>query len=85
MNEINLDIPSAADARKVFEQGEYQKAKKQGAEIGQRIKNAIAAGATSITLTKESLEIPVKIKLVALGYKVRYGGQMDDDSIYISW
>jgi hypothetical protein len=83
-NEIKMNIPPAAEARRIRAQGEYEKAKKQAAEIEAKIQAAVARGETSVG-GDGYIEQPVKAKLEAMGYKCDVGSQYNETYWSVSW
>jgi len=79
-----MNIPSAAEARQSYDKGEYEKAKKQAAEVEEQIQDAIASGKTSVS-GDGFIEPPVKAKLKFLGYKCDEGTQYNESYWSISW
>jgi hypothetical protein len=81
---IKMNIPNADDARRSIEKGEYEKAKKQAAEVEAQIINAIAQG-FKIVSGKGWLEPAVHAKLEEMGYK--YESKRDFGNSYwvVSW
>jgi hypothetical protein len=84
MNEIKMNIPHAADARRAIEKGQYEKAVKQAAEVEALITKAVSQGQTSAGGSGR-LEAPVKAKLEEMGYKCSSGCQYNEDYWSVSW
>jgi hypothetical protein len=84
MKGIQMDIPTAAEAAASVSAGEYEKAKKQSADIACQITDAIAGGNYSIGGSGR-LEPVVKTKLEELGYKCETGSQYNESYWSISW
>jgi hypothetical protein len=86
MDIIDLDIPSAAEAKKTYDQGRFEKAQTQGMLIAKQIKVAIEDGRTNISVP--DIISSVQKALETKGYKVKYNGSSiyDNSSTYtISW
>lgn len=79
-----MNIPHAADARRVIEKGEYAAALEQAELVTQKITAAVAAGQTS-TGGDGYLLAPVKAKLEEKGYKCSSGSQYNESYWSVSW
>lgn len=84
MNELKMNIPTAQDARKTLEKGQYEKANKQAVEVESRINEAIAKGQHAIS-GDGGLEPSVKASLERLGYKYESGSQRNESYWSVSW
>ena len=69
MNQIKMNIPSAAEAKHAIESGEYEKAQKQALEVESLITKAIAEG-KSYAGGNGFLEPFLKAKLTEMGYEI---------------
>ena len=84
MPDIQLNIPSASDARKSIESGQYEKALKQAAYVQDAITKEISEGRRCVSLSEE-LEMAVTAKLTALGYKYESNYFRNEACITVSW
>lgn len=86
MKEIKMDIPTAEEARRMIENGEYKKAIEQAAEIQKMIEDAISKRSTYVS-GYGTLEPPIGEKLQKLGYECKTGHDYKSKSAYwtISW
>lgn len=88
MEPIQMNIPTAAEAKAAINSGNYEIAKRQAKEIEGKIRTAISVGSSAIQVAK--LETAVKMALESKGYNVKYdhGGDQRDpyDPFYlITW
>ena len=79
-----MDFPSASEARQKVEQGQYEKAELQSAQVSKAILKAINAGQTCAGI-EGTLEHSVVLALRAKGYKVTFGSQYNESNTSISW
>lgn len=79
-----MDFPDAATARRLVEQGQYQKAQLQLIQIGKLIEDAIKNGQTSISI-EIWIEASVKYTLETKGYKVNSSSARNETYTSISW
>lgn len=84
MPEIQLNIPHASEARKTIENGLYEKAQKQAAQVQSLITKAISEGRRAISLD-DSLEPAVVKKLEALGYRYESKFFRNENCTSVSW
>lgn len=84
VNEIKMNIPHAAEARRAIEKGEYEKAVKQAAMVEAKIAHAITQGQKS-TGGDGHLESAVQMKLKEMGYKCECGSQYNESYWSVSW
>jgi hypothetical protein len=84
MTEIQLNIPTASDARKSIENGLYEKAQNQAAKVQSLIVKAISEGRRSVSLD-DYLESAVAEKLKSLGYKYESGSHRNETYASVSW
>ena len=84
MSEIQLNIPHASEARKTIEDGLYEKAQKQAAQVQALINKAISEGRRSVSLS-DILEEAVIKKLEALGYKYESNYFRNENCTSVSW
>jgi len=75
---------NAEEARKVVEQGQYEKASRQWNDIEKEIEKCIDEG-KRYTSFNGTIEKPNKIKLESLGYKVDSGSQYNESYFSVSW
>lgn len=75
---------NANEARKIVEQGRYQKATKQMKEIENKIKESIIQGLVYASFDG-IIEKANKEKLEELGYTISSGSQYNESYYSISW
>lgn len=80
----DINIPTAAEARKKIEQLEYAKAQRQIQAVQTLVTTAIANGSRQ-TSYDGCLDEPVAAALRAKGYKVDQGSSRNEDYCNISW
>lgn len=84
MKTVPLNVPQAHEARRIVDEGQYQKALDQAQLVQQLIADAIARGEKCVGADGK-LELPVKQSLQAMGYQVSSGGQYNEDYWSASW
>jgi len=84
MNELTMNIPTAAAARKALEQGQYEAANNQAREVERLIKEAIGKGQNRAN-GDGYIEQSVKTQLEALGYKIENGNHRNEEYWSVSW
>lgn len=84
MKEIKIDIPTAEEARRIVENGEYAKAIEQAARIKKLFEDALSKGSTYVS-GDGTLEPPIKEKLQKLGYEFQTGLDYNIAWWTISW
>lgn len=84
MKEMNMDIPTAEETRRMIKNGEYKKAIEQAAEIQKMIEHAISKGSTYVC-GYGKLEPPIEEKLRKLGYECKEGYDYKSAYWTVSW
>ena len=85
MQKIELNIPTAEEAARKVQMGEYTKALKQAEIVSMKINGAIEDGQRSIGLYEFCLEPSVKAELERHGYTVKFSSFIDESNTTISW
>lgn len=85
MQKIELNIPTAEEAARKVQRGEYTKALQQAEIVSAKINSAIADGQRSIGLCDLCLDPSVKAELERHGYTVKFSSFIDEYDTTISW
>lgn len=80
---INIDIPTAEEARKMTQSLIDDADSKQMQEVAQKIKQAISDSQTSVSV--DSIRPRVRVWLESKGYEVKYGSQYNEAYCMIKW
>ncbi len=84
MNTVPLNVPHAHEARRIVDEGQYQKALDQAQHVQRLIADAIARGQKYVG-GDGTFELPVKQKLQEMGYQVSVGNQYNEPYWSVSW
>ena len=84
MNKIQLNIPTAEEARKGYVKELYEKASKQAKDVEKRINDAITRGQISIS-GEGCLEPFIRKLLEEKGYVYSSVNQYNENYWYVTW
>lgn len=79
-----MNIPTAGEARKKIEKGEYELAQKQREQVEKAINDAIEKGELRASIDG-SLQVVIKTELGLKGYRVEVSSQYNECFTLISW